>query len=402
MTRSVHPRFLDFCFRCAMLATLLATGALAQSEPTASPEPKAAPTARGTASPTPPQQPVTLPQSILPARVKLQELEKLPIYSNGHVGSFYGFCRERLTAIAGTSTYDGSIYGELPAVTVITSLWLHPKSWEDQPLIALKDPDLRDLLALPGGGARATFAQLSGPSRLPELVSEARAIRANEGAAALTPLQSKILDLAKRIEAFQGIRNGTDLLLVPPPQGGSWIAVNQVPSVYSGPLSQALPETVERMRKAFREADPYHFDSALHAFIETLKGVNSQAYPEPDAFVFEVWITKADLGWWAGLVLAIAALVMMLTFQRRRGAGYVISCTLCVVGGALLLSEIVGEARIEHVGFFDVLLHSPYSIPLIIAMSGLLLELWCRIRYVLLGATVLASILLFLPAFSTR
>lgn len=406
MNRHVRATFTASFFRFAFFGLILTSFAMAQTE-AETPDLPAAPAESSSpageevnATPAPPQQPVQLPQTILPARVRLQMLEEVPIFSNGHVGSFLIFCNERLTAIAGTSTYSGSIYGELPALTVIVSLWLNPESWEDQPLILLKDPDLRDALVLPGGGTRASWSKLTGPNRLPELIADARSTLQNGGAKALTPLQVKIVALADRMAAFEGIRSEADLLFVPPVDGGSWMSIDQAVTAYPGPLGQSLPETVTRMKKAFQEADPYHFESALHAFIETITKINPRTYPEPGAYAFEVWITKADLGKWSGVILAIASLVMMMTFQRRRGTGYVVAFGLCIVGCALLLAEMIGEAGIQHVGFFSSYLRSPYLPPLLVATIGLVLELCWRKRYVLLGATVLASVLLFLPPFS--
>lgn len=371
---------------------VLAAEATAQKTP--------APGVSASPSPTPTllQQPLKPPQSILPARMNLDPLETLPIFRDGRVGSYFLFCRQALVLISGSETYQDAIYGDLPAVTVISSVWLNPESWEDQPIIQVNDQDLRRALALRAGGSRESFAELTRRTRLPELMADARATRSETGHKSLELLPRKMLALGQRIELFSKIRDGTALLLVPPAAGGDWVPVRRAAELYPGPLGQSVPELADEMQKTFRAADPVGFATARDAFAETLARLNSAEYPDPSHYKFEVWITKADLGRWAAIVLACGAVVNMLTFQRRRGVGYVIACFLAILGAALLAAEMVGHSRIAHVGLRSAMGGSPYLIPMAIIIAGLLFELCWRRRYILLLTTAGAALWLFISA----
>ncbi len=380
------------------IAAILLGGALGAraADPVAVPSPAASP------SPTPMRQPVKPPQSILPARMELEPLDTLPIFRDGRVGSYFLFCRDSLVLISGSETYGDTIYGKLPALTVITSLWLNSESWEDQSLILVSDLDLRRALSLPSGSSRAAFSALMRQTRLAELIADARATESEPGGAELGPLQKKVLALARRLERFRDIRDGGAMLMVPPAGAGEWARMEAAPKLYPGPLGQSVPELVERMKEAFRDADPRAFAAARDALADTLPRLNPAEYPHPSQYEFEIWITKADLGWWAGLALAFAAAVNMLTFQRRRGVGYGLACFLAILGAALLAAEIVGHSRIARVGMFTALAGSPYLIPLAIILAGLLIELCWRKRYVLMLATVAAALWLFVSGWLAR
>ncbi len=367
---------------------------------TATPATPAAPSPGAT--PTPPQQPSTPPRSILPARMDLDPLEKLPVFVEGRPGPFYFFARQKLAAISGSESYRDSIYDELSATTVIASLWLNPESWTDQPLIQVNDADLRRALGLPEAASRETYETLTRRTRLPELVADARATRAGSGPAALSRRQRLVLGLARRLEAFREIRDGSALRVVPPRAGGEWRPAEDAPALYPGPLGQSVPESLQRMKQAFRGADPAAFAAALEAFGGTLARLNPTAYPEPDRFRFEIWIAQADLGWWAGWTLACGAVVNMLTFQRRRGAGYVAACILAIAGATLLLAEMVGHSLLTRSAFVSSLPGSGYLVPFALILAGLAVELCWRRRYILLLTAGAASVWLFASAWLSR
>lgn len=213
----------------------------------------------------------------------LDRLKRLPIQDAGRIKPLNTFALETLQLVYGRTTYkpipkdtkdDGgkSDLRPRPALEIIMTWFLAPQFWDDQPIVELKFPALKEALNLDKTRDRFTPQELFTNDRIGLVLQELASYR--ETKAKLNPYFQSVARLENQLGVYQAVKDASLLRLVPP----STAQVSAANAAKSG-ADPLVPKEPERWRSV-RDLDgdlKNKFGVVAKAFVRALPGAQAAA-----------------------------------------------------------------------------------------------------------------------------
>ena len=331
--------------------------------------------------------------------IDARPLEDLPLQDRGRKKPFFAFATESLQIISGKSTWKDPVSGKTwNAVDLLTSIWIEPVGWENQPLILVDNLDLKKSLGLPKDEKLFCFRELLVKGDLRQSLGEIQSIKERNPRAELTDRQKAIQAVGARLEYFAALINGDSFTIVPP-QGGkvhAWTTLPNSGQHYTPDQVQALAETFTRVESSYRSGNSAGFASAAGELALQLQKLSPAEYPNLKLIRFEHFYLLFHPFRWAWIFYVLGFVTLLLTSSWHRALGYKIGWSAFVLGFAFqifgLASRVIIAGRPPVTNMYETVIWVAFGA---IALS-LVFEAIYRGRYFLLGAAPVAILTLIL------
>lgn len=224
----------------------------------------------------------------------IEALKRLAIQDAGRVKPLNTFALETLQLVYGRTSYkplpkDGETEkGDLrprPALEIIMTWFLAPQFWDEQPIIEIKLPALKEALSLEKTKDRFTPKELFTSNRIGIVVQELAAYR--ETKAKLTPYYQSVARLENQLGVYQAVKDASILRIIPP-------STAQVTAAAQASAADPLaPKEPDRWRSV-KEIDgnlKEKFAIVAKSFVRALPGAEAAA---DDASVPTLSVAVAD------------------------------------------------------------------------------------------------------------
>ncbi len=310
----------------------------------------------------------------------LSPLEEIPIQEGGRKKPFLVFAQESVLATSGKTTVeiDGK---KLPALEIVTSLWLAPLGWDKKPLILVNHKRLKDAVGVDPARKLFSYEELSGNEKLRKLLDEARETRMNPRAQ-LTGLPKEAATVGERMVEFEQLAKGTAFRFVPHPASAE------------GQWSPVPDRALRALRFGFETDNAKAFAEAAANFKSVMADIEPRFQPPAWKIHLETIYQKFHPFRWAWICYAAAGLVLLLSRLGR--AGYIAAW---ILAGAGFLLQVAGfTTRIIIAGRAPVtnMYESIVWVAFGTILFALIFEAIYRSRYFLLGAIPVAVLSLIL------
>ena len=327
-----------------------------------------------------------------PALPKALDLEGLRAIATQHDGRWPPLdtvARDLVESVTG----DMHFGGQDPVLTLLAWTFDGP-TWMRQPLIKIKNAELRRELDLAGDQTVFSFVELASHPRLLELLEEMRHLP--EGAK-MNPLHSKVSDINGRLGTLQNVFEGSVIRLIPNASdiGGPWRAVPE-PKASVDASIMPVQDAWRSVRAAFGADDASAFAAATDRLRSSLAALPAATRPSESRIATELRYNRTEpftLAW--QIMVAGALLSALAMFVKRRWFDVLVALGLVlgfatVTYGLSLRWTIAG--RIPASNMYESLLFLGWGMGLFAILSMFLV----RHRLVPLTASGMGAIALML------
>jgi ABC-type transport system involved in cytochrome c biogenesis permease subunit len=316
---------------------------------------------------------------------------------------FTGSCWDRPTsahATAGASACPGQPAGR------------QPDAWDREPLLLVDSSALRTALGLPADQKYISFldlgkAQITDPrtDRKSPFIIWARTALHN-GPRGKDALERKAADLADRYWAYQQLRRGQGLSILPVKDSKTqeWLSIARLMQApwddKTDPAGQirTLSGQLQKARAAYLAKNPGDFHAASLGFLTTLREIGPQSgdYPSADIIGLEVAYNRlAPLrAAWACTLVALLGMLAGSALARRSIFRLGVACYAAGIAAVFVVFglRMVIAARAPVTNMYE----SVVFVGLGAALFGLIFRLVYRKDYVLTGAAAVSTLALLL------
>ncbi len=276
----------------------------------------------------------------------IEALKRLPIQDSGRIKPLTTFALETLQLVYGRTSYKPlAKEGEAgksdlrprPALEIIMTWFLAPQFWDDQPIIELKLPALKEALGLDKTRDRFTPKELFTNDRIGLVIQELAAYR--ETKAKLNPYYQSVARLENQLGVYQAVKDASILRLIPP-------TVASVAATAAAKLKDPLSPTEPDRWRSVKEIDgslKEKFATVAKSFVRALPGAeqsvgdsdgptlsaavadfqiaaraeNSNLYPDGKDIAIEVHYEEFHPFRFAWILYVFSAIVMGIAWNRE-------------------------------------------------------------------------------------
>ncbi|MDR0534635.1 MAG: cytochrome c biogenesis protein CcsA [Verrucomicrobiales bacterium] len=334
--------------------------------------------------------------TLMAKQVNLSGLDDVAVQDHGRKKPFYVFAVEHLRSISGKESWKDANGETWPAENVVVDVWLRPEIWEDRPLVLVDNVVLKEELKLPKEQKYFSYRALTANSQLDSVLREVARLQVLKEK--LSAAQEGARQLSTRLELFKDLANGTAFNFVPDPHEaeGKWLPLTLKLPHYSEQQVASLLASFQQFLKNYDANDEAGVAGSSLAFKQQLRSLAPSLYPSEDILKLENFYTKLDPFSWAWKAYLVSAIVLMLTTQLWRQAGYRFGVALALAGFAFqcagFVMRVVISDRAPVTNMYETVIWLGFGAMLF----ALIFELVYRSRYFLLGATPVAFVSLLL------
>ena len=145
--------------------------------------------------------------------------DSLAIQHRGRIKPFLSFAQEVTTTLTGRASVQLPDLGKVSARQLILSLWMEPAGWDQEPILLVEDPALRQELGLVEHTRLFSLRRLAALPRLAQLSSIAETARATGSRDSIPPVASAAQIVSLRLSLLQSILSGDAFRMIPTPEG---------------------------------------------------------------------------------------------------------------------------------------------------------------------------------------
>jgi len=145
--------------------------------------------------------------------------DSLAIQHRGRIKPFLSFALEVTTTLTGRASVQLPDLGKVSARQLILSLWMEPAGWDQEPILLVEDPALRQELGLVEHTRLFSLRRLAALPRLAQLSSIAETARATGSRDSIPPVASAAQIVSLRLSLLQSILSGDAFRMIPTPEG---------------------------------------------------------------------------------------------------------------------------------------------------------------------------------------
>ncbi len=315
-----------------------------------------------------------------PARaLDLTKLEAVPIQEGGRKKPFLVFAEESLLGMTGKARYKKNDE-KIPALNVVTSLWLSPIGWENEPLILIGNKKFKEAIGVDPTKKLFSYRELAANAALRASLENVSAIRAKNPKTQLDTLEREASNIGMRLALFEGIASG-NLVTLLPTGAAAW-----TPLVKNDPA-------LAKLREGFSKSDQALFDEGVTLLLSEQSREEARFQADPGKISLELTYQKLHPARWAWILYLVAGIALLAIPGR---AGYALGWLFAGAGflmqfaGILLRVLISGRAPVTN------MYESVVWVAFGTILFALIFEAIYRSRYFLLGAVPVAVVSLIL------
>jgi len=145
--------------------------------------------------------------------------DTLAIQHRGRIKPFLSFAHEITTTLTGRTSVQLPDLGKVGARRLILSLWMEPTGWDQEPILLVEDPALRQELGLTEHTRLFSLRRLIALPRLAQLAAVAESARAAVSRDSVPPAAAAAQIVSLRVNLLQSILSGDAMRMIPPPAG---------------------------------------------------------------------------------------------------------------------------------------------------------------------------------------
>jgi len=230
----------------------------------------------------------------------------------------------------------GSIFPEGRDPVVLLLAWtFDSQAWMREPLIGIRNAELRQELQLPADKTVFSYWELAGHERLHELIDGLAHIGGDRKP---NPLESKVSDISTQLMTLQRAFAGDVIHLLPvaDDRSGTWTSVS---AIVRAP--ETVPEAVrtawEELRMAFTSSDSPMFTAASEKLKSALAAMPAAYRPDPKIIAKELRYNtlRPYRTAWMAMVAATVLAALALAVRRK---WFDVIAVLALVGSFGLLT----------------------------------------------------------------
>lgn len=248
------------------------------------------------------------------------DLGRLPVQDGGRVKPFDTFAREMLSLLWGKESYQGR-----PATEIVFSWLLAPEEWAKTDFILVRHSGLREALNLSNTQLYYSPMNLLGNDRLGLLIQDIKAKR--EAEEKLNPFDQAVQTLENQLLAFQGVRSGLALRVLPPAddQSTAWRDLTQVDGEFRDKfqvISQKFIALAVAMNRADKGAEGEARGEMKAAVDDYIKKVESSYgdYAHATKIKAELFYNRSHPFRWAWGMYLVALILFSFSYFGSRSA----------------------------------------------------------------------------------
>ena len=312
---------------------------------------------------------------VSPARaLDVSSMESIPVQEGGRKKPFIVFADEALMSLSGKNKFKKE--GEkLDSTLTVSSLWLTPRGWENQPLILIGNKKFKSQVGLDPATKLFSYRDLAANEPLRAALKDVSALRAKNPKVKLDPLQREASTIGMRLAVFEGLVSGRGIMLLPT-GAAAW-----------SPLAPEDPALV-KIREGFMSGDQATYDAGL----ELLRGEQSRENPrfqaDPSKIAIEVFYQKLHPFRWAWILYLVSGMSLLLLAGGR--VGYALAWGFALAGFLMQLAGFVFRILISGRAPVTNMYESVVWVAFGTILFALIFEAIYRSRYFLLGAVPVA------------
>jgi len=322
----------------------------------------------------------------VPAKLDFDPLRALPVQHDGRWPPLDTVARDYVEEVTGSPFFNG-----LDPVAVLLGWTFDPETWRNEPLISIKNAELRAELRLPADQTVFSYEDLINHAHLRSLMENAGSRQKAD------PLDSKVNDISKKLMWLQTVFLGETIKPIPHPTEvlGAWSPIELPLDGRSDQIDDVTAAWID-LGRAFIEDDAEAFSGATARLTTALQHLPSAYHPNPSLISTELRYNKLRpfrTAWMfmiAGTVLAGLAMIV-----RRQWADLLAVLPILAGFGVLTYGlsmrwQIAG--RIPAANMFESLLFLSWGMGAFAIVSVFVL----RHRLVPLTASMMAATTLVL------
>ena len=309
-----------------------------------------------------------------PARaLDLTKLEAVPIQEGGRKKPFLVFAEESLLGMTGKARYKKNDE-KLPALNVVTSLWLSPIGWENEPLILIGNKKFKEAIGVDPAKKLFSYRELAANDALRASLENVSAVRAKNPKAQLDALEREASNIGMRLALFEGIASG-NLVTLLPTGAAAWT-----------PLGKNDP-ALTKLREGFSKSDQALFDEGVALLLSEQSREEARFQADPGKISLELTYQKLHPARWAWILYLVAGLALLAIPGR---AGYALGWLFAGAGFLMQLAGIILRVLISSRAPVTNMYESVVWVAFGTILFALIFEAIYRSRFFLLGAVPVA------------
>ncbi|NLE61732.1 MAG: hypothetical protein GX616_25535, partial [Planctomycetes bacterium] len=323
----------------------------------------------------------------IPDSLDFSIIRAIPVQHDGRWMPLDTLARDMVESVTGRIRWQGH-----DPVAMLLAWTFDSGTWMDQPLIEIRNAELRKALQLPPDQTVFSYNTLLGHPRFRQLMGDLETIRGRR----LDPLESKVRDIRERLTWLDTVLAGQAIHLIPHPSDplGAWTPIELV----VGDKAAGDPAKIAwaSVGGAFLRGDGPAFAEACERLRSVLAGLPAAYRPSPDLIATELRSNRLHplgLSWKIMLVGAASGLLALILRKRILD----ITTIAAMVAGFAVLSyglwlrwQIAG--RIPASNMFESLLFMGWGT----GFFAILWVLFVRDRIVPLTASAVSAVSLLL------
>jgi ABC-type transport system involved in cytochrome c biogenesis permease subunit len=315
-----------------------------------------------------------------PARaLDLTKLEAVPIQEGGRKKPFLVFAEESLLGMTGKARYKKNDE-KIPALNVVTSLWLSPMGWENEPLLLIGNKKFKEAIGVDPAKKLFSYRELAANAALRASLENVSAIRAKNPKTQLDTLEREASNIGMRLALFEGIASG-NLVTLLPTGAAAW-----TPLVKNDPA-------LAKLREGFSKSDQALFDEGVTLLLSEQSREEARFQADPGKISLELTYQKLHPARWAWILYLIAGIALLAIPAR---AGYALGWIFAVAGFLMQFAGIILRVLISGRAPVTNMYESVVWVAFGTILFALVFEAIYRSRYFLLGAVPVAVVSLIL------
>ena len=244
--------------------------------------------------------------AILPDTLDLSTIRAITVQRDGRWPPLDTLARDCVESVTDEMFFQG-----YDPVLIFLDWTFDPSTAMTEPLIPIRNAELRGELELPEAQEVFSYAELVSHRRLRELAESLAHVEGRK----LNPLESKVSGIEKKLSTLDAVFRGSILRPIPDPKdpNGTWTALATA-QMSNMPKYQSVNEAWSALRHAFHKDDAAAFAAASVQFRDALAALPAASRPDPKLTAVELRFNRIEpfrIAWQimvAGAVLAAIAL----------------------------------------------------------------------------------------------
>ncbi len=319
----------------------------------------------------------------------LAAVRAIPVQHGGRAMPLDTLARDVVEQVTGSSFFHGR-----DPVWWLLGWTFEPARWRSEPLITIRNAELRRELELPADRTIFAYAELMSHARLQTLIQDLAQLPAGGKP---DPLQAKVRDISDRLSLLRDVFRGQVIRPVPDAHDrtGAWGTIDSIGEQAGGPAGEARAAW-SAMKQAWPTGEAGAFDAAARQLAGALAELPAAARPTASRLATELRYNRLHPFQTAWIVMAVGAILALAALLgRRRWLDGV--AVVAMLAGFVLLSYGLSlrwtiAGRIPAANMFESLLFLSWGMGAFAIVSILLL----RDRMVPFTASVMGALSLFL------